>query len=135
MKNETPSGIDRKAFFNQAASSWDEQFLNKDLTNFLEMLVPKFNLARGQKILDVGTGTGVLIPYLVQAVGSSGLVVAVNFAEKMVETCKRKFAVFPNVRVELQNVEELNFPLEYFDVVTCFGLFPHIENKQKALLG
>jgi demethylmenaquinone methyltransferase/2-methoxy-6-polyprenyl-1,4-benzoquinol methylase len=134
MRKKTSSGVDRKAFFNQAAGSWDEQFLNKDFTDLLKMLVPKFNLARGQKILDVGTGTGVLIPYLVQAVGPSGFVVAVDFAEKMVETCKRKFAGFHNVRVELQNVEELDFPLGYFDVVTCFGLFPHIENKRKALL-
>jgi demethylmenaquinone methyltransferase/2-methoxy-6-polyprenyl-1,4-benzoquinol methylase len=33
----------------------------------------------------------------------------------------------------VQQVENLQFPSESFDAVTCFGLFPHIENKEKAL--
>ncbi len=133
MKNNASSEIDRKAFFNQAASSWDEQFVNADLADFLKKLVPRFNLASGQKVLDLGTGTGVLIPYLVQAVGPSGLIVAVDFAEKMVEICRRKYSGLSNVKIELQNAEELDFPQDYFDAITCFGLFPHIENKQRAL--
>ena len=95
--------------------------------------MPQFSLASGQKILDLGTGTGLLIPYLVQAVGPSGLIVAVDFAEKMVEICRSKYSGLSNVKIELANVEELDFPQDYFDAITCFGLFPHIENKQRAL--
>jgi ubiquinone/menaquinone biosynthesis C-methylase UbiE len=87
----------------------------------------------GQKVLDLGAGTGVLIPYLVQAVGPSGLIIAVDFAEKMVEICRSKYSGLSNVKIELGNVEELDFPQDYFDAITCFGLFPHIENKQIAL--
>jgi len=85
------------------------------------------------KVLDVGTGTGILISTLAKAVGISGLVVGVDFAEKMVETSKRKFSELQNVRFELRNVEELDYPVGYFDAVTCFGMFPHIENKERAL--
>lgn len=91
-------------------------------------------LRAGRRFLDLGTGTGVLIPYLIEAVGQSGLVVALDFAEKMVEICKTKYSGLSNVKIELQNAEELNFPKDYFDAITCFGLFPHLENKQKALL-
>ena len=133
MKNNVSPEIDRKVFFNQVASGWDEQFVNADLADFLKTLVPRFNLASGQKVLDLGTGTGVLIPYLVQAVGPSGLIVAVDFAEKMVEICRRKYSGLSNVKIELQNAEELDFPQDYFDAITCFGLFPHIGNKQRAL--
>lgn len=132
-KNNASSEIDRKVFFNQAADSWDAQFVNADLADFLKALVPRFNLASGQKVLDLGTGTGVLIPYLVRAVGPSGLIVAVDFAEKMVEICRSKYSGLSNVKIELANVEELDFPQDYFDAITCFGLFPHIENKQRAL--
>lgn len=133
VKHNSLTKVDRKVFFNEAASSWDKQFSEKVLAEFLEELVPKFNLASGQKVLDVGTGTGILIPSLVQAVGPSGLIVAVDFAEKMVDLCRLKYSCLPNVKVELQDVEELDFPSGYFDAITCFGLFPHIENKQKAL--
>ncbi len=123
----------RRTFFNKVASSWDSRFCNENLTRFLEKFVPTFELGRGEKILDVGTGTGVLIPHLVRATGSSGLVVAVDFAEKMVQVCNEKCSGSSNVMVGLQTVEKLGFLPESFDTVTCFGLFPHIENKEKAL--
>jgi demethylmenaquinone methyltransferase/2-methoxy-6-polyprenyl-1,4-benzoquinol methylase len=97
------------------------------------MLVSKLKLATGMRVLDVGTGTGILIPTLAQAVGNSGLVVAVDFAEKMVEASKRKFCNLPNVKIELKNVENLDYPSGYFDAVACFGMFPHIQNKKRAL--
>jgi ubiquinone/menaquinone biosynthesis C-methylase UbiE len=133
-KNNAPFEKDRKAFFNQAASSWDEQFVNADLAGFLKTLVPRFDLVSRQRVLDLGAGTGMLIPYLVRVVGPSGLIVAVDFAEKMVEICRKKYSGLSNVKIELQNVEELDFPQNYFDAITCFGLFPHIENKQMALI-
>ena len=125
--------ISRKAFFNQVADKWDEKFCTPELKDFLIKLVAKFNLRRGQRILDVGTGTGILIPYLARAVGSTGTIIAVDFAEKMVEICNEKISNFSNVKVELQDVEELNFAPKWFDAITCFGLFPHIKNKEKAL--
>jgi len=93
----------------------------------------KFGLKQGQRVLDLGTGTGVLIPFLLKEVGPSGHVTAVDFAEKMVERCKAKNAQHPNVTINVQQVENLQFPTESFDAVTCFGLFPHLENKEKAL--
>jgi ubiquinone/menaquinone biosynthesis C-methylase UbiE len=124
----------RKAFFNEAAITWDKHFYTSQLTDFLAQIVPTFKLMQGQKILDVGTGTGVLIPFLLKAVGPSGHVTAVDFAEKMVEICKTKNIQHPNVNVIVQQVENLQFSSESFDVITCFGLFPHLENKEKALL-
>lgn len=123
----------RRAFFNQAAANWDNQFGSTQLTQMLTKLVPKFNLKQGQKILDLGTGTGVLIPHLLQSVGSSGQITAVDFAEKMVELCRIKNINNPNVTVLVGDAESLQFPAESFDAVTCFGLFPHLENKAKAL--
>ncbi|MDX1813541.1 MAG: class I SAM-dependent methyltransferase [Candidatus Bathyarchaeia archaeon] len=123
----------RQGFFNNAAVTWDKHFKSKELTNFLRQLVPTFNLKRGQRILDVGAGTGVLVPFLLKAVGPTGHVTAVDFAEKMVEVCNVKYAGVSNVSVLVQRVENLDFPLESFDAVTCFGLFPHLENKEAAL--
>jgi|AGTN01.2.fsa_nt_gi Methylase involved in ubiquinone/menaquinone biosynthesis len=123
----------RQAFFNQSAIKWDNQFGTPQLTQSLIEMVPKFNLKKGQKILDLGTGTGVLIPHLVKAVGPSGNVTAVDYAEKMVELCRIKNASILNVTVLLGDVENLQFLAETFDAVTCFGLFPHLENKAKAL--
>ena len=65
--------------------------------------------------------------------GATGHVTAIDFAEKMVEVCKSKYSQLPNVTVRGQRVENLDFPAVTFDAVTCFGLFPHLENKEAAL--
>jgi ubiquinone/menaquinone biosynthesis C-methylase UbiE len=125
--------MSKKAYFNKAADSWDERFRTPKLSSFLEKLVPQFGLEAGQHVLDVGTGTGILIPYLIRAVGPEGKVTAVDYSEKMVQVCKTKHLHFKNVTVQLKNVEEDSFPPESFDAVVCFGVFPHLDNKQQAL--
>ncbi len=71
-----------KEYFDKAASTWDEKFLTPSLSSFLENLVPQFGIEAGQSVLDVGTGTGVLIPYLIKAVGPSGSVTAIDYFRK-----------------------------------------------------
>jgi ubiquinone/menaquinone biosynthesis C-methylase UbiE len=125
--------VSRRDFFNEAAGAWDEKYGTPELERFLEELVPCFGLKPGQRILDAGTGTGVLIPYLVQAVGSSGSITAIDYAEEMVKICGSKYGHLQNVTIENQNVETLNYPPNFFNAVTCFGLFPHIEDRERAL--
>jgi ubiquinone/menaquinone biosynthesis C-methylase UbiE len=125
--------MSRQAYFNQLADSWDKRFQTETLSTFLEQLVPTFGLMPGQKILDIGTGTGILIPFLLKAVGPTGQISAIDYAEKMVKICKSKFFNLPNVTFTVQQVEKLDFPSQTFDAVTCFGLFPHIDNKEDAL--
>lgn len=122
-----------KKYFDKAAETWDEKFLTPRLSSFLAALVPQFNLQLGQTVLDVGTGTGVLIPYLVKAVGPEGSVTAIDLSEKMVQKCNEKYSHLKNVTVKVGNIEDEKLPVESFDVVVCFGVFPHIDNKQKVL--
>ena len=125
--------LSRQAFFNEAANNWDKQFYTYRLVDFLKQIVPSFGILRGQKILDVGTGTGVLIPFLIKAVGPTGQVTAIDYAERMVEICRAKYSQYPNVNVMVKHVENLTFPAKSFDAITCFGLFPHLEDQAKAL--
>ena len=125
--------MSRKAYFNEQTNTWDERFCTPNLSSFLEKLVPQFGLEAGQNILDVGTGTGVLIPYLIRAVGPTGSVTAVDYSEKMVQVCKTKHSHFKNVNVKLGDIEEDALPTESFDAVICFGVFPHLDNKENAL--
>lgn len=125
--------MSRKTYFNKAADSWDKRFCTPTLSSFLEKLVPQFGLEAGQNILDVGTGTGVLIPYLVRAVGPAGSVTAVDYSENMIKICRTKHSHLKNLSIKIGNIEETAFPTESFDAVICFGAFPHLENKEKAL--
>jgi demethylmenaquinone methyltransferase/2-methoxy-6-polyprenyl-1,4-benzoquinol methylase len=83
--------------------------------------------------LDVGTGTGILIPYLQQEVGSKGHITAIDYAEKMIKVCKLKYQHFSSIDFLVNKVEEMEFSSNYFNAVVCFGVFPHLENKVEAL--
>lgn len=122
-----------KEYFDQSANTWDEMFLTPILSAFLEKLVPQFRLEPRYAVLDVGTGTGVLIQYLVKAVGSSGEITAIDYSKKMVNVCRTKYSHLKNVKIKIGNIEEDIFPSETFDAITCFGVFPHIDNKHKVL--
>ena len=125
--------MNAKEYFNKAADTWDKRFYTSRLSSFLEKLVPQFGLEQGQNVLDVGTGTGILIPHLIRAVGPDGSVTAVDYSEKMIQVCRTKYSHLKNLSIKLGNIEETAFPTETFDAVICFGVFPHLENKEKAL--
>jgi ubiquinone/menaquinone biosynthesis C-methylase UbiE len=64
--------MDKKGFFNQMAGSWDQRFYTGEMEKYLRRLVSLFQLRPGSWILDVGAGTGGIIPYLLRAIGPQG---------------------------------------------------------------
>jgi ubiquinone/menaquinone biosynthesis C-methylase UbiE len=125
--------MDKKTFFNEQAADWDRHFYGPDLLERLNQLVSLFQLRPASLLLDVGCGTGGIVPYLLQAIGPEGRIWSVDFAEKMVEIAKKKFASEPRVSFRLASVESLPFDSEFFDHVVCFGAFPHFADKELAL--
>jgi ubiquinone/menaquinone biosynthesis C-methylase UbiE len=120
-------------YFNEAAETWDQRFYTPKLAAFIERLVSRLGFKLGYNVLDVGTGTGVLILFLFQAMEPSGSVTAIDFAERMVQICRLKHLHLKNATVKLRDVEEEDLPPASFDAITCFGLFLHLEKKEKAL--
>jgi len=126
--------MDKKSFFNEMAASWDERFYTPELKEHLNNhLVPLFHLRPGSRVLDVGGGTGGIIPHLLQAVGPQGCIFSIDFAEKMVEIGKKKFGQEPRVIFKVASVELLPFEDEFFDHVVCYGAFPHFDDRPQAL--
>jgi len=125
--------MNEKDYFDRAAETWDQKFVTPTLLSFLERLVFQLGIKKGQRILDIGTGTGVLIPYLAEAVGQAGTVTAIDVSERMIQKCREKHGHLKNVNIEVGNIEDDDFPSETFDAVICFGVFPHIRHKLKAL--
>jgi ubiquinone/menaquinone biosynthesis C-methylase UbiE len=125
--------MDKKSFFNQAAQGWDQRFYTPEMREQLPQLVSLFHLQKGAKILDVGAGTGGIVPYLLEAMGPEGSIWAIDFAEEMVKIGRKKFLEESRVIFEVASVEDLAYKDRFFDQIVCFGAFPHFEDKGKAL--
>ena len=125
--------MDKQTFFNRMAESWDKRFYTPEMEERLPQLVSSFHLQKRAKILDVGAGSGGIVPYLLEALGPEGSIWAIDFAEEMVRIARNKFPKESRVIFELASVEELPYENQFFDYVVCFGAFPHFDGKQKAL--
>lgn len=120
-----------RAYFNQRATTWDEIVAEKDATK-LEHMAQRLNIKPGSTVLDVGTGTGVFIPFLLSEIGENGQIVALDFAEEMLRRVQAKGF---NGRIYYLHADVANIPLgeEIFDSVVCYSSFPHFQDKPIAL--
>lgn len=121
-----------KEFFDNYANKWDEVNRYDRPQKDFEGLVEKLGLTEGSAVVDLGCGTGILVPYLLDKVGGSGLIYAVDVSEKMLERLSKKFTN-RNIRTMPLKAERLSAIGDEVDAVMCFSTFPHIEDKPKAL--
>jgi len=119
--------VNRKEFFNAKAAQWDTHCCpDQDIINQILDLV---DIQPGDRILDVGTGTGVLIPFLLSRTGPSGEIVGVDIADKMIEVARQKYRD-PHVDFLVGDIFQLNFSAAPFDVIMCYAVFPHFEEQK-----
>jgi ubiquinone/menaquinone biosynthesis C-methylase UbiE len=120
-----------QAYFNGKADTWDEKIAEKDLSK-LESLAQKLDIQPGSTVLDVGTGTGVFVPFLLKKVGDKGKLVCLDHAEKMLEKARQK-NFQGNIEFVCSDISSTRFGNEVFDAVVCYSSFPHFQNKSRAL--
>ncbi len=139
--NMTPDEIyrARKQFFNEHADQWRDMWYKEHATGRydkhkkdFERLFSLLPLKPGDHVLDVGCGTGVLVPFILERITSSGILYELDYAEKMIET-NRRLHEGDNIRFILADAE--NVPLDDVscDVIICFSCFPHLHDKEKAM--
>ena len=120
------------AFFDSFADTWDS-YRNTNV-KILEQLMVLANIPAGSTVLDVGSGTGVLLPYLHAAVGAEGKITAIDFSEKMLAKAQEKFANLGNVSFIVGDVLEMNLPAESIDVIICLNFFPHLHTRKEEFI-
>lgn len=104
----------------------------KDIRNVVfdglnKLVKERIPQGEGKKALDIGSGHGRIVSYLV---GKGYDVTAVDFNEDFCAELKKKF---PSVRVLQEDVRNLDFDEnEMFDVVTCIELIQNL-NKEDLL--
>jgi demethylmenaquinone methyltransferase/2-methoxy-6-polyprenyl-1,4-benzoquinol methylase len=99
---------------------------------YLSELVP---VSEGERILDLCTGTGSLLPYLCRKVGRNGSVVGVDFSRGMLAANRRKTTGFENIYLVEADAVALPFTEGSFDAVTCSHAFYELkgETQEQAL--
>ena len=120
-----------RSYFNSMAAVWDENIAEKD-TDKLNSMMERLYIKQGSAVLDIGSGTGVFIPYIMDRIGATGNLTALDFAEEMLICCKTKHS---NRNIDYLHADAMLLPLteQSFDVIVCYSCFPHFADKVKAL--
>lgn len=89
-------------------------------------LVSGLKPVRGERLLDVATGTGTVATTIAQLLGTEGRVQAIDISDKMLDKAQQNIDKLGLGNIDLHNMdaERLEFKSNYFDGVSCaFGLF------------
>jgi len=125
---------DKIQYFNTLSKNWDE-VVGNDENRILKIknIFGMIDIKSGAYVMDVGCGTGVLFPIIEDYIGSQGTLIAVDTSDKMIEEAKERYKRFTNIHYIVAPLEEITVPDKSIDVVLCFAVFPHIEDKLNAL--
>ena len=121
----------KRHFFNERAEVWDEISVHSlEKVQYISKLL---DIRGDDRILDVGTGTGIMIPFYEKYL-VDGSVVAIDHSEKMIEVARSKYPErkHPMISYLVSDVYKLKYTA-YFDLVVCYSCFPHFADQPLAL--
>lgn len=90
----------------------------------LEKIVRHGRISRGDAVLDVGTGTGILIPIIQKY--RPDCIYACDLSEAMLEQLRKNY---PYVNTIMADVRDLNLPEGSIDAVFLNACYPNIVDK------
>lgn len=86
--------------------------------------IRRARLEPGSVVLEPGAGNG---EFTARLAPSGATIVGIEISERQVELGNERFAGRPNVRMELGNVDSLQYPDEHFDAVVGNSVLHHFD--------
>lgn len=121
--------MNQRDFFDNIAKEWDNIIeVNEEKIN---TLLSKLDIKENERVLDVGTGTGVLIPFI-KKLNKNGYIRGVDLSNGMIEVARKKYKHIPNLDFEIIDVEN-EVIKEKYNKIILYSMFPHLENKSKTI--
>jgi len=111
-------------FFDQHADHWDSHVRNDH--ERIDAILRLTGLKKGQKVLDIGCGTGVLVPHILAYEPADYQ--AIDVSEKMIALARQKAAGQP---VQFHCADIMEFTEAGFDWAIVFNVYPHILEPAK----
>jgi SAM-dependent methyltransferase len=111
----------------------DEKFSSSLFENILDIFRKKRakktakSLQSGAKVLDIGCGNGKYLDF-VSKYGDFQL-----FGIEMPGNSAKRAAKIPNMQLHIGKIESANFPEDYFDAISLFHVFEHLEEPLKTI--
>jgi arsenite methyltransferase len=116
-----------------AAKEIDRSYQTSEIINQRLRTLDAISLRRGESVLDVGCGTGLLLEMMAGMVGDSGRVTGLDFSADMLEFAQARCEGLAQTNLLQGSVENLDLDPNQFDVLTCTQVLLYVEKVQQAI--
>ena len=125
---------EKAAYFDRLAPGWDEMVgNNSSRREKLRGIFDMISLEKGDRVLDVGCGSGVLFPFIEESIGEGGRILAVDPAPAMIARARELHAGHGNIEYMTAFIEDARLADGAFDVILCYAVLPHLDDIPAAL--
>ncbi len=125
-----------KNLFNNISGRYDltNDFISLGIVRYWRKRFSDKIPGKEKVVLDACCGTGISTSLIQKRAGRDAKIFGIDFAPEMLEIAKNKFgALHPNITFTNGDVTELEFPDDYFDLITIVFGIRNISDREKAL--
>lgn len=108
-------------------------YLTSDVAAQRRQVMEALKLTPGERVLDVGSGPGLLAYDMAVAAGERGRVCGVDVSSAMIAMASRRCAALPWVEFQKAGALELPYPNDSFDVVVSTQVLEYVPDIPAAL--
>lgn len=112
-----------KEYFDSVANKWDTMCHHN--SQKISAILTLANIKKNSRILDIATGTGVLIPHLLKTEPAE--VIAIDLSELMIAQAQKNHT---DQRIQFEAANFYEFDQTGFDFAIAYSAYPHFLDKE-----
>jgi ubiquinone/menaquinone biosynthesis C-methylase UbiE len=128
-----PQESSHRAFFDHHAVSWDDEECVEKI-KILNNIFNELNFLSAGNILDIGAGTGILVPIIKDENAPDNYLIELDISREMLRVNRNKWKpVWHDLAWLNSNALVFPFKNKSFSRMICFAVLPHLTDKISAL--
>lgn len=119
-------------FDEKAAAETERSYLTADIVATRATVMHLLAPARGERVLDVGSGPGLMLRDIAEAVGPEGRSAGIDISGSMLAIARHRCRDLPQVELTMGDAVTLPWPDEYFHCAVSTQVYEYVPDLSRA---